>query len=315
MSINTTDQRLGAARAPSRSEVRRRRRGVSHASTGYLFVAPFMLVFLAMLVLPLIYAAYLSLFQERLIGGTVFAGLDNYTRALADPQLLEGVGRVALFFLIQVPIMLVIALLAALAIDSGLLRVAKAFRLGIFLPYAVPSVVATLMWGYLYGPDFGPFSQLADNLGLSEPKFLSSDWMLGSLANIVTWEFTGYNMIILYAALRAVPHDLYEAAAVDGAGAIRTAWSIKIPALRPALLVCLIFSVIGSFQLFNEPQLMRALAPSVIDSSYTPNLYAYTLAFTGQEVNYAAAVSFLLGLVIVVASYAVLLLTARRSRS
>lgn len=314
MSINTTDQRL-EARAPSRGEVRRRRRGVSHAPTGYLFVAPFMLVFLGMLVLPLAYAAYLSLFQERLIGGTVFAGLDNYTRALTDPKLLEGVGRVALFFLIQVPIMLVIALLAALAIDSGLLRVAKVFRLGIFLPYAVPGVVATLMWGYLYGPDFGPFAQLADKLSLSEPKFLSTGWMLGSLANVVTWEFTGYNMIILYAALRAVPHDLYEAAAVDGAGAIRTAWSIKIPALRPALLVCLIFSVIGSFQLFNEPWLMRTLAPSVIDSGYTPNVYAYTLAFTGQEVNYAAAVSFLLGAVIVVASYAVLLISTRRSRS
>jgi multiple sugar transport system permease protein len=288
---------------------------VSHARTGYLFVAPFMLVFLGLLVLPLAYAAYLSLFQERLIGGTVFAGLSNYTRALTDPRLLHGVGRVGLFFLIQVPIMLAIALFAALAIDSGLLRVAKSFRLGIFLPYAVPAVVATLMWGYLYGQDFGPFAQLADKLSMSPPKFLSSDWMLGSIANIVTWEFTGYNMIILYAALRAVPHDLYEAAAVDGAGAIRTAWSIKIPALRPALLVCLIFSVIGSFQLFSEPQLMQRLAPSVIDSGYTPNLYAYTLAFTGQEVNYAAAVSFLLGAVIVVASYAVLLVTTRRSRS
>lgn len=314
MSSNTT-LRIAERQTVSRKEAIRRRRGVSHAATGYLFVAPFMLVFLAMLVLPLGYAAYLSLFQERLIGGTVFAGIDNYTRALTDPRLLEGVGRVALFFLIQVPIMLVLALVAALAIDSGLLRLSKAFRLGIFLPYAVPSVVAALMWGYLYGPDFGPFAQLADKLDVARPQFLSSDWMLGSLANIVTWEFTGYNMIILYAALRAVPHDLYEAAAVDGAGAIRTAWSIKIPALRPALLVCVIFSVIGSFQLFVEPQLMQRLAPSVIDSGYTPNLYGYTLAFTGQEVNYAAAVSFLLGAVIVVASYAVLLIANRRSRS
>jgi multiple sugar transport system permease protein len=139
--------------------------------------------------------------------------------------------------------------------------------------------------------------------------------MLASLANIVTWEFVGYNMIILYAALRSIPHDLYEAAAVDGAGAWRIAWSIKVPALRPALLLCLIFSVIGSFQLFTEPKLMQPLAPSVIESSYTPNLYAYSLAFTGQEVNYAAAVSFLLGLVIVIASYTVLLATNRRSRT
>jgi multiple sugar transport system permease protein len=290
-------------------------RGPSHANSGYLFVLPFLLVFLAMLVLPLAYAAYLSLFREQLIGGTVFAGLENYTRALSDDRLIEGLVRVAKFFLLQVPVMLLLSLLSALAIDSGLLRFAKVFRLGIFVPYAVPAVVATLMWGYLYGREFGPFAQLADKLGVPAPDFLSEDWMLGSMANIVTWEFVGYNMIILYAALRSIPQDLYEAAAVDGAGAWRIAWSIKIPALRPALLVCLIFSVIGSFQLFTEPQLLQRLAPSVIDSSYTPNLYAYTLAFTGQEVNYAAAVSFLLGFVIVAASYAVLLATNRRSRS
>lgn len=283
------------------------------ANAGYLFVLPFMVVFLAMLVLPLAYAAYLSLFREQLIGGTVFAGLDNYTRALTDERLLGGVLRVVRFFLFQVPIMLLISLLSALAIDSGLLRFAKVFRLGIFVPYAVPAVVATLMWGYLYGPDFGPFAQLADGLGLPAPGFLTDGRMLGSMANIVTWEFVGYNMIILYAALRGIPPDLYEAAAVDGAGAWRIAWSIKIPALRPALLLCLIFSVIGSFQLFAEPNLLQRLAPNVIDSAYTPNLYAYTLAFTGQEVNYAAAVSFLLGLVIVVASSLVLLATRRRS--
>jgi multiple sugar transport system permease protein len=292
-----------------------RRKGPSHANSGYLFVLPFLIVFLTMLVLPLAYAAYLSLFREQLIGGTVFAGLDNYTRALDDERLMEGVLRVARFFVIQVPIMLALSLIAALAIDSGLLRFSKVFRLGIFVPYAVPAVVATLMWGYLYGPDFGPFAQLADKVGTAAPQFLSADNMLASMANIVTWEFTGYNMIILYAALRAIPHDLYEAAAVDGAGSWRTAWSIKLPALRPALLLCLIFSVIGSFQLFAEPQLLQRLAPNVIDSSYTPNLYAYTLAFTGQEVNYAAAVSFLLGLVIVIASYTVLLATNRRSRA
>jgi multiple sugar transport system permease protein len=303
-----------AATAPPASR-RSRRTGPSHANSGYLFVLPFLLVFLAMLVLPLVYAAYLSLFREQLIGGTVFAGLDNYTRALGDERLIEGVLRVARFFLLQVPIMLALSLAAALAIDTGLLRFAKVFRLGIFVPYAVPAVVATLMWGYLYGPDFGLFAQIAGKIGIDRPQFLSSDNVLASTANIVTWEFVGYNMIILYAALRAVPHDLYEAAAVDGAGAWRTAWSIKLPALRPALLLCLIFSVIGSFQLFAEPQLLQRLAPNVINSSFTPNLYAYSLAFTGQEVNYAAAVSFLLGLVIVVASYTVLLVSSRRSRA
>ena len=281
---------------------------------GYLFVAPFLVAFALFFLLPLGYAGYLSLFKDQLVGGTVFVGLENYARAVQDAQLLGGVLRVALFFLFQVPIMLLVALGAALALDSGVLRGAKLFRLGIFIPYAVPSVVAALMWGYLYGPDFGPLAQLGDRLGFTAPDLLGDTSMLASLGNVVTWEFTGYNMIILYAALRTVPTEQYEAASVDGAGAWRTAWHIKIPALRPALLLCLIFSVIGSFQLFAEPNLIQRLAPNVISSSYTPNLYAYSLAFTSQQVNYAAAVSFLLGLVILVVSYAVLFTASRSPR-
>jgi multiple sugar transport system permease protein len=119
---------------------------VRRDAAGPLFVAPFLALFLLFFLAPLGYAAYLSFFQERLIGGTVFVGLDNYVTALKDPLLLHGVGRVALFFLVQVPVMLLLALLFALALDSGLLRLARVIRLGIFVPYAVPSVVATLMW-------------------------------------------------------------------------------------------------------------------------------------------------------------------------
>ncbi|MFI6661152.1 carbohydrate ABC transporter permease [Streptomyces sp. NPDC050523] len=299
-----------AARTPRNTHPRTRGSGA-----GPLFVAPFLVLFVLLFLAPLGYAAYLSLFQERLVGGTVFVGLDNYVTALKDPQLLHGVGRVALFFVIQVPLMLLLAVLFALALDSGLLRLARLIRLGVFVPYAVPSVVAALMWGYLYGPDFGPFAQASRHLHLPAPHFLSDGWMLGSLANIVTWEFVGYNMIILYAALRTIPQELYEAAAMDGAGPWRIAWSIKLPALRPALLLTLLFSVIGSFQLFNEPNLLMKIAPDVITSSYTANLYAYSLAFTGQQLNYAATVSFLLGLLIVVASYAVLLTADRRRTS
>ncbi|MFC0542774.1 carbohydrate ABC transporter permease [Kutzneria chonburiensis] len=279
---------------------------------GALFVAPFLALFLLLFLAPLGYAAYLSLFQHRLIGGTVFVGLDNYLKAVTDPVFLRGVARVATFFVIQVPVMLVLALVFALTLDSGLLRLARVVRLGIFVPYAVPSVVAALMWGYLYGRDYGPFAQLGRLLHVPVPDFLGGSWLLGSLANVVTWEFVGYNMIILYAALRTISPDLYEAAAVDGAGAWRIAWSVKLPALRPALVLTLLFSVIGSFQLFNEPKLLQPLAPAVIDSGYTANLYAYSLAFTGQQVNYAATVSFLLGLVIVAVSYGFLFASNRR---
>jgi multiple sugar transport system permease protein len=296
--------------APSRPGRRRPHPG-NHA---YIFIAPFLACFVLLFLVPLAYAGYLSLFKEQLVGGTAFVGLDNYLRALQDERLLDGLLRVVLFFLIQVPIMLLVALAVALAVDSGLLRLAGMFRLGAFIPYAVPSVVAALMWGYLYGPDLGPLTRLGERFGFTAPDLLSDTWMLASLSNIVTWEFAGYNMIILYAALRTVPTERYEAAAVDGAGPWRTAWHIKIPALRSALLLCLVFSVIGSFQLFAEPNLIQRLAPTVINSSYTPNLYAYSLAFTSQQVNYAAAVSFLLGFVIVIVSYAVLFVSSRRPR-
>ncbi len=280
----------------------------------YLFVLPFFLVFLAMIIVPLGYAGYLSFFKQQLIGGVSFAGFANYSRALTDPVFLSGIVRVALFLVVQVPIMLTLSLFFALALDSGMVRLAKFVRLAIYVPYAVPAVVATLMWGYLYGRDFGPFAQLAGMVGLPPPPFLEPGTVLFSIINIVNWEFIGYNMIIIYAALRSIPTDLYEAARVDGASEPRIAWSIKIPAVRPALILTVIFSVIGSFQLFNEPNLLRILAPNAINSSYTPNLYAYTLAFVNQDVNYAASIAFLLGIVIMALSYAVQLGTQRKEK-
>lgn len=277
----------------------------------YLLVLPFFVIFLAMIIVPLGYAGYLSFFKQQLVGGVSFAGFANYERALRDPDFLSGVARMGLFLVVQVPVMLVLSLFFALALDSGMTRLSKVIRLGIFVPYAVPGVVATLMWGYLYGPDFGPFAQLADMLNLPTPPFLSTHVVLFSISNVVNWEFIGYNMIIIYAALRSIPSELYEAGRVDGASEPRIAWSIKIPAVRPALILTVIFSVIGTFQLFNEPNLLRILAPNAISSSYTPNLYAYTLAFVNQDANYAAAIAFLLGIVIMALSYVVQLWNQR----
>jgi multiple sugar transport system permease protein len=278
----------------------------------YLFLLPFLVFFLVFLVLPLAYALGISLFENRLVGGTVFVGAQNYLRALGDPDFLGGVVRMLKFGVFQVPIMLGLALLLALVLDSGVVWFRSFFRLGFFLPYAVPSVVATLIWGYLYGQDFGPFAQLAERLGLQAPNFLSDSLVLGSLANIVTWQFTGYNMIILYAALQAVPGELRDAGAVDGARGWQVAWYIKIPLILPALFLTAVFSIIGTFQLFNEARILQPQAPGAIGPAFTPNLYAYSLAFINQQYEYSAAVSFALGAVVIVCSYVFMLVTNRR---
>ena len=290
---------------------RKGRRGVLQAGIPYLFLLPFMLVFVVFLILPLFYALGISLFETRLATGTAFAGLQNYAHALGDSNFWDGVRRMVIFGIFQVPIMLGLALVFALVLDGGTVWLRNLFRLGFYLPYAVPSVVAALIWGYLYGPSFGPFTQLAHIFSLPAPNFLSDSLMLPSIANIVTWEFTGYNMIIMYAALQSIPSELNDAAAVDGAKGWQIALHIKIPMIRSAIMLTIIFSIIGTLQLFNEPQIMQAIAPQVIGDHYTPNLYAYTLAFTNQQYNYSAAISFVLGAVVVVFSYTFMLLANR----
>jgi multiple sugar transport system permease protein len=291
---------VDAAQAPTTSPPRRSRLTAAKRrqyGAAYALVLPFFIIFVAMVIVPLVYAGYLSFYRTRLIGGTSFAGLQNYADALTDPLFLSGVGRMAIFLVVQVPIMIALALFFALAIDSGMMKLARFSRLAIFVPYAVPGVVATLMWGYLYGPDFGPFAQISRALGFGPPPFFTENGMLFSIMNIVNWEFIGYNMII-----------------IDGASEPRVAWSIKVPAVRPALLLTVIFSVIGTFQLFNEPKLMYSLAPNVIGTAWSPNLYAYNIAFVNQDANYAAALAFLLGIVIMIVSYIVQLSSQGKER-
>jgi multiple sugar transport system permease protein len=182
----------------------------------YLFLLPFLTLFVIFFLITLGYALWISLFADRLVGGQVFIGLQNYLHVLQDGAFWEGVRRVGLFMLVQVPVMLILALIFALLLDSGLTRGRTLFRLGFFLPYAIPSVVSALLWGYLYSPDLGPLAQLASLLHLPAPGFLTEAGMLPSLGNIVTWQWTGYNMIIMYAALQAIPSELYEAARLDG---------------------------------------------------------------------------------------------------
>ena len=140
---------------------------------------------------------------------------------------------------------------------------------------------------------------------------LSPSLILTSIGNIVTWEFVGYNMLIFYAALQVVPRSLYEAAELDGAGQLKVITAIKLPAIRGALLIATIFSIIGSFQLFNEPAILRPLARNVITTGYTPNMYAYSLSFSGQQYNYSATVAILMGVITMVIAYAVQLRGAK----
>lgn len=312
--MTMTSPQVAAPAGAAAPAARTSRRASRRSWAGWWFIGPFMAVFALVFLAPIAYSIYLSVFRNQLIGGTAFVGLDNYARALGDHQFWSALGRVSLFLAVQVPVMLTIALVVALALDSGRLYGKSFFRISIFLPYAVPAVVATLMWGFMYGTRFGLVGNINQAFGLNLPSPLSSELVLASIGNIVTWEFIGYNMLIFYSALTVIPKSLYEAAEIDGAGQLRVIAAIKLPAIRGAIVVASIFSVIGSFQLFNEPSILKSLSPNTISTYFTPNLYAFSLSFSGQQYNYSATVAIIMGLITMAIAYAVQVRGMRKER-
>lgn len=286
--------------------------------TPYLFFLPFGLLFLLFFIAPILYAIYESLFRSQRSGlglgaATIdFNGLSNYLQVIHDPDFFTGVGRVLLFGIVQVPVMLGLALLLALLLDSTVVRFKPFFRLAFFVPYAIPGIIAALLWGYLYDPGLSPIVKGVSGLGLGTPDFLGPQTVLWSIANIVTWAWTGYNMLIIFAALQAIPTELYESARLDGASGWSIAWRIKIPLVTPALILTCIFSIIGTLQLFNEPQVLSTISNN-ISTSYTPNFYAYYTAFGNNNYYYGAAIAVVLALVTCVLSFGFLHITQRQA--
>ncbi|MEU1590699.1 sugar ABC transporter permease [Micromonospora sp. NPDC005710] len=289
-----------------------RRRSSQRGVLGWLFILPFLVVFVVFLIGPLAYAGYLSLYTKGLATGTTFAGLDNYTRAFGDPSFHKGLWFVLRFSLVVIPLQMIVALVAALVLDEVTGRLARFSRLVIFLPYAIPAVLGALMWGFLYSPSFGPIEQIASAFDVRAPFLLSQGNIFYGLLNVVTWQWAGYYMIIIYAALRSIDSSVYEAARIDGANARQIAIRIKVPLVTSALTLILIFSLIGTLQFFAEPQILGPIANGTVTPDFTPNIYAFNLAFRYAQFNYASAISFALGFVVFVAVAIFMIVTRKK---
>ena len=279
---------------------------------GWLFIAPFAVVFLVFLVAPLVYAFYLSLYTKGLATGTKFVGMGNYTRAFTDPAFLKGLWFVVKFSVVLIPVQMLVSLVAALVLDDMTSRLSRFSRLMMFVPYAIPAVIGALMWGFLYSPNFGPLQQLFGLVGLDAPVLLSPDNVFGALMNVVTWQWAGYYMIVIYAALQGIDPSIYEAAEIDGATRWQVALRIKIPMVASALVLILVFAVIGTLQFFTEPQILGRISNGAIPPDFTPNMYAFTTAFSFAQFNYASALSFALGAVVFIGVYVFLFATRKR---
>lgn len=279
----------------------RRRKPGGGGFAPWAFLSPAAILFVLFLIIPIGYALYLSFTQLKVAGGAfgkkeqVFVGFDNYVASLTDPEFLASLGRLGLFAIIAVPLTLGLALVFALLLDIPRVRATRFSRTAIFLPYAVPGVIATLMWGFMYLPSTSPFTAAFTSLGLPAPDFLAAPEIFGSLANIAIWSGIGFNMVVMYTALRSIPTDLYEAARIDGANEWTIAWRIKIPLLSPALILTFLFSVIATLQAYGEPQTLRSLSNS-ISYSFFPLMKVYRDAFALDNIPGAAATSVVLAL-------------------
>ncbi|MFV0138185.1 carbohydrate ABC transporter permease [Streptomyces sp. HMX87] len=270
-------------------------------STPALFITPFLLLFLATLVAPIAYALWMSLYREQAASGlgfggteTLFVGADNYLRALTDPVFRRSFLHIALYCLVYIPVMVGGALALALLVDSALARAKRFFQLAYFLPHAVPGLIAAIIWGFLYTPGLSPVIDFLSAFG-ADVHLLGPDALVFSLANATAWQWIGYNMVIFYAALQAVPRETLEAAVVDGAGHLRTAWSVKLPMIRSSVVLTMLFTAVGAIQLFNEPEVLRSRS-SAISTEWSPVMFIYQAAVSRNDYGLAAAASLLLAL-------------------
>ncbi len=269
--------------------------------SAWALVLPFSVLFVVVYLLPLGYSVYRSLFSVQRSGlglgaaEVVFSGLSNYATVLTSGTFWSGMARVGLYGLIQIPVMLLFAIVLALLLDSAPARAVGLFRLTHFLPYAVPGIVAALLWAYLYVPALSPVVQSMQDLGW-HVNLLGADMIVLSMANISVWAWTGYNMLIYLSALQAVPQELYEAARLDGAGEWRVARSIKLPLIRGSLGLTVLISIIGTIQLFSEPTILGTVTTAV-NADYVPMMMAYNVTFGANNIELGSAISVVITLV------------------
>jgi multiple sugar transport system permease protein len=284
-------------------------------ATPYLFLSPAIVLFTAFILVPIGYTAYLSFRRVQVTGlglgadarREVFAGWQNFRDALGDPELVGSLLRVLGYGAVVVPMMLGLACVFALLLDTPSARMRRFARVSIFLPFAVPALIGGMLWGFLYLPSVSPFQAVLGDIDL-----LGGDLLLFSVANVAVWGGIGFNMMVLYTALRAVPAEIYESARIDGCTELGLALRIKVPMLVPALVMTGFFSIIATIQVFAEPMILKPLTNS-IPSTWTPLMKIHRDAFVIGDHYSAAATSLVLALATLVLSFTFLRLFGRRA--
>ncbi|WLQ38721.1 sugar ABC transporter permease [Streptomyces laculatispora] len=275
-----------------------RRRLLTRTSVPYLLIMPAVLGFAIFKAYPIVASLWISLTTGN-GAGRHFTGLDNYQRLLHDPLFWTALKNTALILVIQVPLMLGLALLVALGLNSTKVWLRPLWRLGVFIPSLTGLVAAGVMFSVILNRDAGLLNWVLSLFGIDRVNWLGSPfWARVGVVLVITWHYTGYNAVIYLAGLQGIPQELYEAAKVDGAGPIRRFVSITVPQLRPILLLTVVLSTIGTLQLFDEPYVLTGGGPD--NSTLTVTMYLYNNGFKYFDFGYASALAYALALIVAV---------------
>jgi multiple sugar transport system permease protein len=275
------------------------------------FLLPFLVVYALFLFWPLLSGLWMSLTDISLNGaGGDFVGLGNYAEALGDPMVWRTLGNTFLFTVITTVPLVVVALAMAVLVHTGLPG-QWLWRLSFFMPFLLPVATVALVWNFLYIEDFGLFNQALQAFGMEGLGWLTDDSVaLWSVALTTVWWTVGFNFLLYLAALQSIPDHLYEAAALDGAGAWARLWYVTIPQLRDITVVVVLLQMLASLKVFDQIYLLTAGGPG--DSTRSLLLYIYDVGFTGYRFGYSAAVSYLFLAIVLVLAAVQLWLTTRR---
>ncbi|WP_225625918.1 carbohydrate ABC transporter permease [Streptomyces werraensis] len=277
--------------------------------TPYLFVAPFYVVFAAFGLYPLIFAFQLSFTNWKGAGEARFIGLDNYSYLLTSPEFWSSLGNSAVLWLLIVPVQVIGGLAVAVLLANARLKGRGVFRVVFIAPFVTPLVAMAQVWIVVFDTDYGLVNALLNLVGLPDVAWLTSTaWAKPTLALLFLWKTTGFAIIILLAGLQAVPADVYEAAALDGASRRRQFWSLTLPLVRRSIAFLVVVQTLAVFQMFAEPFVVTQGGP--YGSTTTGGLFLYN-HITSSDLGTGAANSFLLVLLV----FALSLLSVRLLRS
>ncbi|HHV99470.1 MAG TPA: sugar ABC transporter permease [Clostridiaceae bacterium] len=272
-----------------------------NAISGYLYIAPFFILFAIFDIFPMFFSFYLGFQKWNGLGEMKFYGLRNFELIFTDPIFWESIWNTFIIGIISTVPQLIMAIILAFVLNSRLLRFKNFFRVSYFLPYITSVVAVTLIFKIIFSNhETGLVNILLNYLGFKSISWTTSYWGIKvAITIMIIWRWVGFNTIIYLAGLQSIPNELYEAATIDGASQVQQLRHISIPLLRPAITFTVFTSTIGSLQLFTEP-LIFLTKNSIRQEGITMVLYLYRDAFERSNFGKASATSIVLFLIIVI---------------